>query len=81
MREFSGMLIVASLFVFAAGCGGSASESEEELTPSCQAIADACHELDTGPGEIRDCHESSESSTEEQCAATKDDCLAKCVAK
>jgi hypothetical protein len=67
-----GTLLVAS----ALGC--SDSHTHEDVSGSCKAIIDACHPLDTGSGPIHDCHEMSESSTEETCNSKKADCLSVC---
>lgn len=48
--------------------------------PSCEAIKEACHPLDVGAGPIHDCHEvAHESTSDEACAAKKDECLRTCV--
>lgn len=76
MREVCSTLIFAGLIALAAGCGG------KDEKPTCDKIAETCHPLDTGPGEIHDCHEftEEEGTTEADCVAKEKDCLAKCVA-
>jgi len=48
--------------------------------PSCNAITQACHQYDVGPGAIHDCHEIGHGATSDgPCAAEKDRCLALCA--
>jgi hypothetical protein len=58
-----------------AGCGDADS--------SCERIAEACHDLDTGSGKPHECHEAAEKAgvTEAECAALETDCLAACPAE
>jgi hypothetical protein len=56
----------------AAACSG------KDVEGSCERIAEACHDKDTGSGPAHECHEFSESSTDDQCAEKEDDCLASC---
>ncbi|MBK8254214.1 MAG: hypothetical protein IPK82_16295 [Polyangiaceae bacterium] len=62
--------LALGMFILAA-CGTSNEGS-------CERIAEACHDKDTGSGEPHDCHETSESSTDDQCAEIEADCLAAC---
>jgi len=61
---------------------GSSGTSGGHTSPyvSCQQIIDRCHPLDVGEGAIHDCHEvAHEASSEEACAAKKDECFRACV--
>lgn len=68
------MLGVAATALLIAGCGGSPNAG------SCERIAEACHEKDTGSGEPHDCHESAEAegATDDTCAEIEAACLAAC---
>lgn len=60
----------------------SDKEQEESVPePECKAITDACHTVDTGPGdEIYTCHsEIAHENKAEKCAAEKDRCIALCI--
>lgn len=57
-----------------------ARDPHQDTFPSCEAIIDACHYVDVGEGEIHACHDLAHDSTsEEACAARKDECLALCA--
>jgi hypothetical protein len=82
-RGLLGAAIIAAFVAVVWGCSddhdhdGNAHKSE---FPSCQAVIDACHPLDTGEGAIHDCHEiAHDNATEEKCAAKKAECLATCT--
>lgn len=48
---------------------------------SCQAIIDACHDVDTGPGEISDCHDTAhDEGTAAACDPIEDRCVMLCEA-
>ena len=75
-----------------AACGGGAAKEPDSPTakasgegarPSCEAIDHACDPYEDNPGVQKDCHDLGEAraSTEEQCAAKKDACLAACPPK
>lgn len=51
-----------------------------EARPSCEAIDEACDPHEDKPGTPHECHELSENTatTEAECAAKKDECLAAC---
>lgn len=68
-------LVFASL-VLAVAC---ASCSSADVKGSCERIAEACHEKDTGSGEPHECHEFAEGgATDEACSEKEDDCLEAC---
>jgi hypothetical protein len=67
--------MIAMIALIEAGCGGSG------VNPgTCEEIAEACHDKDTGSGEPHDCHEAAEAegATEASCAAIADACFAAC---
>jgi hypothetical protein len=46
---------------------------------SCQAIIDACHDVDPGSGEIHDCHNTAhDEGTAEACDPIKERCVMLC---
>ncbi len=71
-----------AVLLAAAGCGGVDSGDTEHAAnagkPTCSAIASACHGSADATGE--ECHEMGHApeSTEEQCVAMRDECLAIC---
>jgi len=72
MKTFLFVLMTAALLGLA-GCGGSSNEG------SCERIAEACHDKDTGAGKPHECHESAEGdATDDSCAVIEDDCVAAC---
>lgn len=74
---FARMLLALALTAGAASCGGDDERPEE-----CQAIAEACHDVDTGVGMIHECHEGAESDwSQSECVAMSADCLAACAAQ
>ncbi|MBX3209423.1 MAG: hypothetical protein KF764_30600 [Labilithrix sp.] len=49
--------------------------------PSCNEVVEACHEVDTGEGEIHDCHDTAHGAkADSDCAGTKARCLEICAA-
>jgi hypothetical protein len=52
----------------------------ETEVSSCETIAEACHDKDTGSGKPHDCHEATEKAgvTDAECDALETDCLAAC---
>lgn len=49
--------------------------------PDCNEIAQTCHEVDVGEGEIHDCHEiGHDAKSEAECTPVKEHCLAICRA-
>ena len=59
-----------------------ACDSEDDSRPvECEAIVEACHAVDRGPGAIHDCHENAETTwTKDQCVANRTSCFAACAA-
>ena len=48
--------------------------------PACNEITASCHEVDTGEGEIHDCHDKAHAATSEaDCTPIKDQCLRICA--
>ena len=72
MKKLFPMIAAAALL--ALGCGGNSNEG------SCERIAEACHDKDTGSGEPHECHEAAEAEgvTDDTCAEIEADCLAAC---
>ena len=56
------------------GCG-------DDPAGSCDRIAEACHDQDSGSGTAHDCHEAveAEDATDESCAELEEDCVAACA--
>ncbi|HVJ93284.1 MAG TPA: hypothetical protein VM580_25965, partial [Labilithrix sp.] len=56
--------------------GGHGSEY-----PSCNAISEACHEVDIGEGRIHECHEVAHSAkSDSDCSGVKNECVTTCAA-
>lgn len=68
--------MVALLFV------SCKSDAVDDSTPTCEAIMERCHALDTGSGPIHECHEFAEAAgrTEAECQAESTSCFSLCVA-
>jgi len=85
-KLFALAVATAAMGMFAwTGCDDhdDADHGHGSSFPSCEAIINACHEVDRGePGTIHDCHETAHdlSATEAACAAVKDNCVATCAA-
>ena len=84
MRGLAYLPLMCALF---AGCSdkhseGDAGSGHTSPYPSCNAITQACHAFDVGPGPIHDCHDfgHAKDASEAKCAAKKAECLAICVA-
>jgi hypothetical protein len=87
MKPFAYSAILAGALFCAPACSDSHSHdgvdggAHTSAFASCQAILDACHEVDTGEGPIHDCHDVAHDATsEETCAPKKAACLATCAA-
>lgn len=73
-----------------AGCGdddpvdtdGAVDEggSHNPKSPSCKAIMDVCHDVDTGEGEIKMCHDIAHDDVEAACADHELHCIPLCEA-
>ena len=66
-----------------AGCGDDHSHDEGGHDPNsevCQAIMDACHDVDTGEGEIGECHDIAHDDDHDACVAHRDHCIPLCEA-
>ncbi len=74
---------------FGFGCGlvllalGGCGDDEEhaghgDLAPDCQAIVDACHEVDPGSGEANDCHVLAEKNDASVCTEHRASCVSVC---
>ena len=72
-----------------AGCGdddpvdadGAVDEgSHDPKSPTCAAIMDACHDVDTGEGEIAMCHDIAHDDVEAACADHELHCIPLCEA-
>lgn len=76
------MILCLSLLAPLAACGDDEDEHEHgaELTPECQAIVDACHDVDDGTGRISECHEMAHEDDSAQCATDQEECVGLCEA-
>lgn len=52
----------------------------DDLVEACQEITEACHEVDTGSGEISDCHLTAHNNDEADCLEAQEHCLPLCAA-
>lgn len=81
------VVLFASVSFAAVGCSsehdhGADAGAHTSAFASCQAIIDACHEVDVGEGPASACHDVAhdEGATEEKCAAKKAECTVTCKA-
>lgn len=58
--------------------GGSHHEDLESA--ACQAIMDVCHDVDTGEGEIGECHTIAHDDVDAECMAESERCIELCEA-
>ena len=89
LRQLLGFgLAVSALALAAVGCSSDDEEHGNgdgghghELSPECQAIVDACHEVDMGdPGPINDCHAAAHDNDQTHCVDNGASCIALCEA-
>jgi hypothetical protein len=68
---------LAALVIAACSATGPA---REDVSGACRQLASRCHKYDTGEGLAHDCHDlgHADTSTDEQCAARRLECLAAC---
>jgi hypothetical protein len=81
MTKFRG-LVLCVLALGLVACSGSTSTPDSGhsvSSPTCEMILERCHPLDTGSGEIHECHEMSEANVEADCVAMRDHCFMVCV--
>lgn len=82
--------IVAVIAIAAAALGWTGCDSHEEghphagghtsPYPACNAITQACHEVDVGEGEVHECHDKGHAATSDaDCTGVKDRCLQICA--
>jgi hypothetical protein len=78
MKKFIFLSCCIALGAFAGVAGvGCGDDDEHDLSADCEAIAEACHEVQTT--EAQECHENAEDTwSAEQCTAMKAGCLAIC---
>jgi hypothetical protein len=70
------MRYILAIVLLAGGLSCGDDEKKE-----CEAIIEACHEKDTGSGEIHECHENAESTwSKDQCVSNSARCLSLCKA-
>jgi hypothetical protein len=50
------------------------------MSPTCKAITDVCHDVDTGEGEIGMCHDIAHDDVEAECVAHELHCIPLCEA-
>jgi hypothetical protein len=77
---------IAFVLVALVGCGngttGNDAGGHHAATPTCDMILARCHPLDTGLGEIHECHELAESTAataEADCMAMQTHCFDVCT--
>lgn len=76
LRGTSAVLLAICLL---AACGDS--EDHGTGAESCQAIVDACHDVDPGTGPITDCHDTAHDvGTAAACDPIQANCVALCRA-
>lgn len=67
------------LLLSLSGCGDDDEGSpHDNLSPDCQAIVDACHEVDLGSGPAHDCHAAGEANSAGVCTERLPNCLSVC---
>jgi len=73
-------LLPVALLAAVAACSDSTPAPAGK--PTCEAIVERCHPLDTGSGDIHECHEFAEAAatTEAQCVARRASCFTACTA-
>lgn len=62
------------------GDAGDHHHHGEELTEACQAITDACHDIDDGTGEAAACHVIAHENHDDDCVSERTRCVALCDA-
>lgn len=71
-------LLFALPFVLAlTGCDEDPPHSHGD---ACQAIIDACHDVDTGTGQINECHDIGHEYDDDACEPIEAECVALCAA-
>ena len=78
MQRFVFVCCCIALGAFAGVAGAGCDDHDEhDLPADCEAIAEACHEVQTPAAQ--ECHENAEGTwTAAECTAMKADCLAMC---
>jgi hypothetical protein len=70
-------------FLALVACGNTTAATDagghSVSSPTCNEILERCHPLDTGTGEIHECHEMSEENVEADCVAMRDHCFMVCT--
>ena len=77
--KLAAVVITAGLTSAIVSLGCSDDHDHTSTFPACQAIIDACHTKDDGPGPAHDCHEVAHGAKDEAtCTAQKDACVRTC---
>ena len=81
MARGVGLFGAVLVIVVAGACSdGESGHSHEELAPDCDAIMHACHMVDVGEGEVRQCHEIAHHNQAAECISRRDTCVGVCGA-
>jgi hypothetical protein len=62
------------------GGEGQGGEAHAEGPAACEALGSLCHDADSGPGPIGDCHDVGHEGDEKNCTAQFASCITVCVA-
>lgn len=76
-------LVAGAWLMTLAGCSDDEGGGGGHMSPfpDCNEIAQTCHEVDVGEGEIHDCHEvGHDAKSEAECTPIKERCLQVCKA-
>lgn len=87
MRKLLSLMLPLTL-VFAVACGDDDVADDDDDTdehtseyPACAAIIEACHPVDTGDGDIAECHSTAHgASSNAVCEPEQERCVALCEA-
>lgn len=83
--QISRLCVLAVLGLALVACGDDHSHDEGEgshdpKSPTCAAIMDVCHDVDTGDGEIAMCHDIAHADVEAECSDHELHCIPLCEA-
>lgn len=63
------------------GGEGQGGEAHGDGPAACEALGSLCHDADSGPGAIGDCHDVGHAGDEKECKAQFASCITVCVAE
>lgn len=73
--------LAASLLALSCTPSSPASDAGPVSFPDCEAIVEACHDVDPGAGPAHDCHEAAhDAAANAECTPLVTSCLAACAA-